>query len=90
MYIADFSDLKFTKIEDPISVSGNANDHIAVCADLLHIAADQILYAAGLNGLCKTSENERDAFKAHILSLEKINDRLMNRVDVAPVVGEGQ
>lgn len=81
MYVADFSDLKFTKIADPWGKPENPHDHVAVCADLLHVAADQILYAAGLNGLCKTSENERDALKAHIASLERLNDRIMSQIE---------
>lgn len=82
-YHADFSNVEFREI-DGISIlnTWNSNDAIRVSADHLKVPIDQLLYAAGLNGLCETSANERDAYKAHIADLKATNDRLLKMIEV--------
>ena len=82
-YYADFSSVEFREItENAILRTWDSNDAIRVSADHLKVPIDQLLYAAGLNGLCETSANERDAYKAHIADLKATNDRLLKMIEV--------
>lgn len=82
-YHADLSNVVFREFDEFKALSSwNSDDTIRVSADHLKSPIDQLLYAAGLNGLCETSQNERDAYKAHIADLKATNDRLLKMIEV--------
>ena len=81
IYVADFSGIKFRKT-DPFSVlrTEDRRDCVMVSADHLQIAADQLLYAAGMTGYCEMSKTERESYQAHIKDLQEQNAKLLSMV----------
>jgi hypothetical protein len=81
VYVADFTGLKFKEAEFAARRGdGKEVDAIQISADYLKTPTDQMIYAAGMHGLCEMSQTERQAYKDHIKDLQEQNARLMAMV----------
>lgn len=86
-YAADFSDLKFKKIDFSSSTLSHSIQDIEVNVDLIDRSVDRLVYATGRNDIYQISENERKSTAAHIADLQneiknlrQINADLMDRI----------